>query len=162
MVYFSSSQSRIAPNLITTIGFLSILASFALSLIYIPSRDGGGPLFPNLAISASFLVYLICRTVSGKHAQRTGSVSPLGEIFKHGVDALSFPFVILVHAAGMGLGSSWYPVYVLAFLITSFYLSNWVNYHTHSNINGIQEGLFIAMYVLLVGILRVVLILQFL
>lgn len=83
--------------------------------------------------------------IDGKQARRTGSSSPLGELFDHGCDALNCPIGGIVHIAALGLGFSWRALMPLLISCWAFYLPTWEEYHTgilHLGVvNGPTEGL---------------------
>ena len=76
-------------------------------------------------------IYQTLDAVDGKQARRTGSSSPLGELFDHGCDALSMVIVTIGCAIAMKLGQlpDWMVILSLgtAFL---FYLAHWSAYVT--------------------------------
>jgi len=77
--------------------------------------------------------------MDGKQARRTGSSSPLGQLFDHGCDALSllahFSLTAILTAP---LASSFRLVVAnLVILHTTFFLSQWVEYHTHELIHSL-------------------------
>jgi hypothetical protein len=70
--------------------------------------------------------------IDGKQARRTGTGSPMGEMFDHGCDTLNCPLSGCIQAAAFGLGHS--PFALLCILIPcwSMYLSTWEEFHTHT------------------------------
>jgi len=58
-------------------------------------------------------LYSTFDNVDGKQARRTGTSSPLGEIFDHGCDALNCTVGGLVQVALMGLGRTDYSVILM-------------------------------------------------
>ena len=76
-------------------------------------------------------VYQTLDAVDGKQARRTGSSSPLGELFDHGCDALSMCIVMIGAAVALKLGQL--PEWMMAAGVSSagiFYLTHWVAYVT--------------------------------
>ncbi|KAJ3202758.1 hypothetical protein HK099_001750 [Clydaea vesicula] len=138
----------IAPNLITLIGFSFVILSFLLSLIFTPNYDYKDPSWLFYFYAFSLWTYSTFDNVDGKQARRTGSSSPLGELFDHGCDALNCCFGAMVQASGLGLGYSWYSVSLLFITFTPFFFSTWETYHTGAlylgYINGPTEGLIMA------------------
>jgi len=41
-------------------------------------------------VGICFMIYITLDNVDGKQARRTGTSSPLGQIFDHGMDAITF------------------------------------------------------------------------
>jgi phosphatidylglycerophosphate synthase len=67
--------------------------------------------------------------IDGKQARRTGSSSPLGELFDHGCDSLSTVFVALATVIAVQLGD--YPnlmFYQCMAASTLFYTAHWQTY----------------------------------
>lgn len=63
-----------------------------------------------------------CVDIDGKQARRTGTSSPLGELFDHGIDTLNCPLGGLVQATAMGLGNSGYSLFCILVACWSMYL----------------------------------------
>ena len=55
------------------------------------------PVSPQMAIvtGVSFMCYITLDNVDGKQARRTSNSSPLGQIFDHGMDAITFNLSIM-------------------------------------------------------------------
>ena len=90
----------IAPNLVTLLGFFFILGNVALLEIYVP--DLVGPVSPQrlrdmtassqtvqapswvyYSFAFGMWMYSTMDNVDGKQARRTGTSSPLGELFEY-------------------------------------------------------------------------------
>lgn len=86
--------------------------------------------------------------IDGKQARRTGTSSPLGELFDHGIDSLNCTLASLLETAAMGLGTSKAGVFTALCPCLAMFFSTWETYHTHTlylgYINGPTEGLLIA------------------
>merc|ERR1719262_2074004 len=78
----------VAPNLITASGFSLILLNFACLCIFCPNLQEDCPRWVYLSWAVGIFVYQVLDNIDGKQARRTGSSSPLGEIFDHGCDSL--------------------------------------------------------------------------
>ncbi|KAJ3036806.1 hypothetical protein HDV00_002359 [Rhizophlyctis rosea] len=137
-----------APNLITLLGFVWVLANIAIMLIYTPDMVTQGPGWIYFSFALGLWMYSTFDNVDGKQARRTGSSSPLGELFDHGVDSLNAAFGSMIQAAGIGMGLSWGTVTIVGVTTIVFFFSTWENYYTGSlylgYINGPTEGLVIA------------------
>ncbi|CAG8482114.1 11282_t:CDS:2 [Diversispora eburnea] len=118
-----------APNLITLSGLSFVFLNVICIIIWI--NDLVGP------------------------ARRTGTSSPLGELFDHGCDALNCTFSSIVLAASMGLGHSEYAMALLPLMIIPFYLSTWEEYHTGilylGYCNGPTEGVLLGCLLLTIS-----------
>lgn len=94
-------------------------------------------------------MYSTLDNIDGKQARRTGTSSPLGELFDHGIDSLNCALASLLETAAMGLGSTGLGVFTSIIPCLAMYVSTWETFHTHTlylgYINGPTEGLLIAM-----------------
>ncbi|KAM8966748.1 ethanolaminephosphotransferase 1-like [Pelodytes ibericus] len=132
----------IAPNLLTLCGFLIILVNYFILSFYdwhYTASGAGQQHIPNWVwISAAlgnFLAYAL-DSIDGKHARRTQSSSPLGELFDHGLDSWTaslFPLSLFsifgCDSASSGLsGKTMYAVSCV--VLFTFMLSHWEKYNT--------------------------------
>lgn len=138
----------LAPNVITLLGILAIYINIACVLIYIPDLVGPGPLWLYFSFAAGLFFYQTMDNIDGKQARRTGSSSPLGELFDHGIDSLNCCLGGLVQSACMGMGSSRETAFISFITCVAMFLSTWETYHTHTlylgYLNGPTEGILIA------------------
>lgn len=172
---------RMAPNLVTFIGCL-IMMSIGPVLYFwgLTSPEASlsnstitGLLDNNWWVwvyaAVAFWIYSTCDAVDGKQAKRTGSGSPLGELFDHGCDALDVTLVILMSGITGGLdlittpsksdsSASFLPpvnfYWITAFASWAlFYGSTWEVYRTGvlilGYVNGVTEGSLLLVLVLL-------------
>lgn len=120
----------LAPNLVTLLGFLPMVTSYALAWHYspffseAPSRE--------LALFTAFAtwVYQTLDAVDGKQARRTGSSTPLGQLFDHGCDCMACLSHHSVASMALLPGGSVSMVAGLAALQTAFFFAQWQEYHT--------------------------------
>ena len=70
----------LAPNMITTIGFMFIYANIALLVWYMPDMKGPGPSWLYFSFAFGLWAYQTMDNVDGKQARKTGTSSPLGEV----------------------------------------------------------------------------------
>lgn len=134
-----------APNLVTLLGFLFMVAAYFCVIVFIPDlKREVNPAF-YFAFAACFWIYSTMDNIDGKQARRTNSSSPLGELFDHGCDALNCPIGSFVHIASLGLGYGWRSLVVMFISCWAFYLPTWEEYHTGvlylGYVNGPTEGL---------------------
>ncbi|POW12289.1 hypothetical protein PSTT_04636, partial [Puccinia striiformis] len=143
----------LAPNMITLIGLMFIVVNVMTVLIYIPDLKTDVPSWVYFSFAFGLFFYQTMDNVDGKQARKTGTSSPLGELFDHGIDSLNCVLGGLVQCAAVGTGHSLYAVFILLVACWPMYLSTWEEYHTGilflGFINGPTEGLLIAMAVLL-------------
>ncbi|KAJ1973261.1 hypothetical protein H4R34_005136, partial [Dimargaris verticillata] len=78
-----------APNLITLVGFGFVIGNLGLLLYYSPDLATPAPAWVYFSSALGLWLYSTFDNVDGKQARRTGSSSPLGELFDHGCDALN-------------------------------------------------------------------------
>lgn len=138
----------LAPNLITLIGISAIVLANGLILIYCPDLETEAPRWVYLFFAFALFFYQTMDNVDGKQARRTGSSSPLGELFDHGIDSLNCCWGPLCEVASIGLGSTGMGAFTALGTCIAMYMSSWENYHTHTlflgYLNGPTEGLLIA------------------
>jgi len=137
----------LAPNVITLAGFLCVALSFILSTSNFYTYIIPGTTMPSaiyniflLVISVLVFCYNTLDGCDGKQARRTGSSSPLGEIFDHGVDALSATILPVTYLVAMGhtplnFGTFLSDMGVLlvhVVMLFAFYTAHWEHHHTGS------------------------------
>jgi len=143
----------IAPNLVTLLGFFAIVASYLVMWFYCPQIQGAAPGWAYLFAGVSIFWYQTMDALDGKQARRTGTSSPLGELFDHGCDAMSTTFIGLTLACVMRLGSGWFFFSVVLSSYCVFFMAQWEEYQTgimelgYMNVTEIQLvicGLYLA------------------
>lgn len=121
----------IAPNTITISGLAVNLLSSLMILWYAPTAKDEVPPWIYFFNAIGLFVYQALDAIDGKQARRTGTSSPLGELFDHGCDSISTVFVSLACACSLLLGKS--PDIMFAMCMSSvmlFYFGHWVSYVT--------------------------------
>lgn len=143
----------LAPNVITLLGFLAICINILSILIYIPDLSSPAPFWVYISFAIGLWIYQTMDNIDGKQARKTGTSSPLGELFDHGIDSLNCVLGGLVQAACMGLGLSFAGVFTTFSTCIAMYFSTWETYHTGvlylGVVNGPTEGIIIAIFVML-------------
>lgn len=138
----------LAPNVITLLGILAIYINIATVLLYIPDLVGPGPSWIYFTFAAGLFFYQTMDNIDGKQARKTGTSSPLGELFDHGVDSLNCCLGGLVQSACMGMGSTKETALIAFITCVAMYFSTWETYHTHTlylgYLNGPTEGILVA------------------
>jgi len=87
-----------APNTITLSGLVIMLASYLITYAYTPTlepplaEEAPLPRWIFLYNGIAMLLYQTLDNMDGKQARRTGSSSPLGQLFDHGCDAINSLF----------------------------------------------------------------------
>ncbi|EGE01139.1 sn-1,2-diacylglycerol cholinephosphotransferase [Trichophyton equinum CBS 127.97] len=72
----------IAPNMVTLLGFGFIVGNVVLLEIYMPDLVGPAPSWVYYSFAIGIWMYSTMDNVDGKQARRTGTSSPLGELFE--------------------------------------------------------------------------------
>merc|ERR1712151_883998 len=98
----------LAPNLITLIGFsFNVIPHLVIIALYGNEMEGPIDSWVSVMVGFSYFVYLTFDNTDGKQARRTGSGSPLGMLFDHGLDACTAVVVMYqlgrIHQCGGGL-----------------------------------------------------------
>lgn len=125
---------NLAPNLITLIGLLLNVVSSLLVIFYSPNATEDIPSWVLILCALGLFLYQTLDAIDGKQARRTGSSSPLGELFDHGCDAVSTIFVATSLSVALKLSndSPWLVFAVCAFGMNCFYVAHWQTYVTGS------------------------------
>lgn len=144
-----------APNLITVIGFVIMVFHLALVLYYSPDLATPCPGWVYISSGIGLFVYQSLDSIDGKQARRTGTSSPLGELFDHGCDAMNTIVSTVIGASALNLKQSWLLTISVISTVANFYLSSWEEYHTKvlylSFISGPVEGILSAVAALIVA-----------
>lgn len=135
----------LAPNLLTFVGWLLLMANFWLLAFYdwdyhtsTSDRDIQRQPIPSSVWVycgvAQFLAYIL-DGLDGKQARRTGSSTPLGELFDHGCDSWATILVPLGLVSALGRGSQWggsphHAVLPCLTTIAGFFMCHWEKYIT--------------------------------
>eukprot|EP00928_Gymnodinium_smaydae_P043783 TRINITY_DN29274_c0_g3_i1.p1 TRINITY_DN29274_c0_g3~~TRINITY_DN29274_c0_g3_i1.p1 ORF type:complete len:388 (-),score=31.56 TRINITY_DN29274_c0_g3_i1:212-1375(-) len=119
----------LAPNMVTVLGVIPMTFVYIWYWIVSPAFEQAAsrPLLVFTAFSA--FVYQTMDAVDGKQARRTGSSSPLGQLFDHGFDGI---MCIYQHTIAMMVlipGATIWPIVALAALQTGFFLTQWHEFH---------------------------------
>lgn len=144
-----------APNLITLSGLGFIVANLLSVLATAPDLVGPGPCWLYYSMAAGLFLYQTFDNCDGKQARRTGSSSPLGELFDHGIDSLNCTLGGLCMVSALALGATKTAVFFTLVSAWPMYFSTWEQAHTGvlylGYINGPTEGILIACSAMLVS-----------
>lgn len=145
----------VAPNLITLTGLGFILVNIITIELYIPDLVGPGPSWLYVSLAVGLFLYQTFDNIDGKQARRTGSSSPLGELFDHGIDSLNCTLGGIVMCAALGFGSTLQGAVVVIISSWPMFFSSWEQYHTGvlylGYFNGPTEGILIACTCMLIS-----------
>jgi|MDSW01.3.fsa_nt_gb ethanolaminephosphotransferase len=150
----------VAPNAITLFGLVWMLVSYGLLWYYYPNMDEGAPggdsesappLWPFAFASVAILIYQTLDNMDGKQSRKTGSSSPLGLLFDHGIDSINsiFGSANMICAMGFYPAADQWQIWVIVLgPMAAFYITTWEEYYTGELLlpfaNGPTEGLLIA------------------
>lgn len=120
-----------APNAITLWGLIGNILSTIFLMLYCPNGFGEAPWWCYTLCAVFLFVYQSLDAIDGKQARRTGSSSPLGELFDHGCDAMSIVIIIVGVCIATQIGSSPYMFSLVTFItMTIFYAAQWRTFAT--------------------------------
>lgn len=121
----------IAPNLITLIGLVINLITVLILSSFSYSATEPAPSWAYLQAALGLFFYQTLDAIDGKQARRTGSSSPLGELFDHGCDSMTQVFVTLNICYAMALGTVPFGVLIVSVIsVVMFYCAHWSTYCT--------------------------------
>ena len=134
-----------APNLITFIGLLFAMIPYFLFAYYQGTDTWGAQTdqdqpwwrWVNLFSAFALFVYQTMDAMDGKQARRTGSASPLGQLFDHGCDALVTVFSTAVVCSAARFPEKWQPLAFTFSVQLPFFLAQWEEMHCHEFRSGI-------------------------
>lgn len=136
----------LAPNAVTLLGFVLILASHGVMMFYAPTLSEECPRWVYVFVGVSLWTYMVLDNLDGRQARRTGSSSPLGHLFDHGCDAFNVTISGVSFMAMLQLGpglASCLMLFAVGHLIC--YAASLEEYFTGAmilrEINGPNEGL---------------------
>ncbi|XP_075212579.1 choline/ethanolaminephosphotransferase 1 bbc isoform X2 [Lycorma delicatula] len=119
----------LAPNLITVSGLIVNILTTLILVWYSPDAKAEAPRWAFFVCAFGLFVYQSLDAIDGKQARRTGTSTPLGELFDHGCDSISTVFVALSACIAVQLGHSPSWMFFQCFCaITLFYCAHWQTY----------------------------------
>ncbi|KAI7906091.1 CDP-alcohol phosphatidyltransferase-domain-containing protein [Cokeromyces recurvatus] len=149
---------NMAPNLITLTGLLFMVLNVILAILFVPdmgNEDVSEIRWIYFSFAIGLWLYSTFDNVDGKQARRTGTSSPLGELFDHGCDAINCSFAAILQATAVGLGHSKASVLLYSIAMLGFYLSTVEEYHTGTlylgYINGPTEGVLLSCFIFILS-----------
>ncbi|XP_026748260.1 cholinephosphotransferase 1 isoform X3 [Galleria mellonella] len=127
----SKTPLWLAPNLITILGLIVNIVTTLILVWYSPDARQNPPGWSFALCALGVFIYQSLDAIDGKQARRTGSQSPLGELFDHGCDSISTVFIALGACIAVRLGE--YPTWMFfqcVCAMTLFYCAHWQAYVT--------------------------------
>eukprot|EP00211_Chloroparvula_japonica_P005397 CAMPEP_0119133238 /NCGR_PEP_ID=MMETSP1310-20130426/13272_1 /TAXON_ID=464262 /ORGANISM="Genus nov. species nov., Strain RCC2339" /LENGTH=361 /DNA_ID=CAMNT_0007123925 /DNA_START=128 /DNA_END=1213 /DNA_ORIENTATION=- len=144
-----------APNLVTLLGFISMVCASAVVSFYSLDFSTPAPAWVYFFVSGALFFYQTMDALDGKQARRTGCSSPLGELFDHGCDAMMTVLIAVISCQVFQVGQSWPIVYLcVASPMLPFFATQWEEYHLNKFILG-RLGVTEAQLILVVSYLTV-------
>ncbi|KAM0730844.1 Choline/ethanolaminephosphotransferase 1 [Formica fusca] len=119
----------LAPNLITVLGLIVNIVTTLILVYYSPDARAEPPRWACFLCAIGLFIYQSLDAIDGKQARRTGTSTPLGELFDHGCDSISTVFVALSACIAVQLG--YYPTWMFFqcfCAMTLFYCAHWQTY----------------------------------
>jgi ethanolaminephosphotransferase len=139
----------VAPNLVTLMGFFGLLANYLVVAYHLPLMEGPAPAWVFVLSAFAIEWYSLLDNLDGRQARRTGTSSPLGELFDHGCDCLAVAVGACTASCIYQLGTL-YSMLELVTMSAAFWLASWEEYHTGTFFlgffNGPTEGLKILLF----------------
>lgn len=136
----------LAPNAVTTLGGLHCAVMYAVIWHHSPNFDSVVPGWTLLLCGYCTIAYYTLDCMDGKQARRTGTSSPLGQLFDHGCDCVcNLAHLSAAGGYSMSGGTKWF-VGLQLILQGSFWVAQWEEYYTrilpHSTNDffGVTEG----------------------
>lgn len=121
----------LAPNLVTLLGLCFMVASAAVVIVASPNLTEPLPWGVAIFCAFSLFAYQTLDAIDGKQARRTGTSSPLGQLFDHGCDAMNTVLICTVLAGAWRLGDHpWLMLNTLFNIFFAFFMGQWEEYHT--------------------------------
>ena len=109
------------------IGFLFSLSGFIASLYSTALFTRPCGRIVHFYIALVLFLYQTFDAVDGKHARRTGTSSPLGQLFDHGCDAINLIFTVFMTWAVFDMPASMLMAINGLFCMFSFYFYYYTN-----------------------------------
>ncbi|KAL0481934.1 ethanolaminephosphotransferase [Acrasis kona] len=135
----------IAPNMITLIGFILMLLSSTITAIHSPNLTERLPGWVFLLNATCLFLYQTLDNLDGKQARKTGTSSPLGELFDHGCDALASTLGTFCWLATCAQGGGATSYLIMLNACIPFVFATWEEYYIGGlylgYINGPVEGI---------------------
>jgi len=122
----------LAPNTITVSGLVIQILGYCVVAWYCPDFRSAAPRLAYLFAAFTVWAYQTLDALDGKQARRTGSSSPLGQLFDHGCDSVVLIFLSMLMGMSLHLGFSVRCVSLIGCMLLPFWVCQWTEYHTHS------------------------------
>jgi ethanolaminephosphotransferase len=121
----------LAPNMVTTIGGLHCAVVYFILWWYAADFDVSPPDWAVMLSGWCSVAYYTLDCMDGKQARRTGSSSPLGQLFDHGFDCICTLFTMSTIGSYLMIGGTYWYVLLQTTIQLAFFMAQWEEYHTH-------------------------------
>lgn len=118
----SYTPTYMSPNMITLCGFLSMFLSFIVTVIFDINLTNKENWLPFLNAILLFF-YFTMDNLDGAQARKLNEMSPMGQLFDHGVDSCAVFFCLIGVISSYQLGYSYTSVMCIISVMFGFYLS---------------------------------------
>lgn len=141
----SVTPPTVAPNIITLAGFACTAITLVIGLCITDKQfTTPAPSWYAALSAVSIFVYQTLDNMDGIQARKTGSSSPLGQLFDHGIDAMNATVLILI--IGINSANGGVVLYIsIIMTMTTFFCTTWEEYATGAFtlgfVNGPDDGL---------------------
>mmetsp|Transcript_27790 Transcript_27790/g.34333 ORF Transcript_27790/g.34333 Transcript_27790/m.34333 type:complete len:421 (-) Transcript_27790:119-1381(-) len=120
----------VAPNMVTTMGGFQCFISYCVLWYHSPNMDQVVPDWVVLLSGLCTVGYYTFDCMDGKQARRTGTSSPLGQLFDHGFDCLCLMSHVSATSGYVMIGGSNWYLAMQTSLQFSFFMAQWEEYYT--------------------------------
>ncbi|KAL7552763.1 hypothetical protein ACHAWF_017864 [Thalassiosira exigua] len=121
----------LAPNAVTTLGGLHCGLAYGVLWYYSPDMEVSPPDWAVFLAGWCTVAYYTLDCMDGKQARRTGSSSPLGQLFDHGFDCICALFFMSSTASFVMIGGTYWYLLLQTSIQFAFFMAQWEEYHTH-------------------------------
>lgn len=135
----------LAPNVITLIAALCLVGPHIMTIV-LYGQSFRGPVgdYAALIVGIFHMIYITLDNVDGKQARRTGSSSPLGQMFDHGCDAITFNLAVITLCRYQQMPADWILFALVTLGPTGYFMYNLKEYYMGEYylpiINPVSEG----------------------
>jgi len=145
---------NLAPNVITLIAaFCLVIPHVASVIIYGQAFEGPVNDWAPLVVGIWHMAYITLDNVDGKQARRTGTSSPLGQMFDHGCDAITFNVAVITLCRYQQMSSSYLTFAFVSLGPTGYFMYNLKEYYMGEYylpvINPVSEGSIVGFIVMI-------------
>ena len=104
----------VAPNLLTLMAILWMISGTLVWALFDGSTTMSFPPWTYYYVAFTVFMYQTFDACDGKQARRTGSSSPLGQLFDHGCDAINtiIALYLAIHALHMETGWEYFMLII--------------------------------------------------